>query len=389
MKFLMILNDMAWFWSHRLPLARGIMAGGWELSVATAQAAGDQKMHAMGVRGIDLPDPVNILSHIKIPLAIYRVIKHEQPDIVHAITIRHAFYTGIVTRLMNYKPVVFTIAGLGSLFTSQTLKARLLRPIVITLFCFAFARDGIHIIFQNEDDRAGMLDAGVIDIERTTVIRGSGVDITEFPFTTDPNDPAPVVLFVSRLLKEKGIYEFVEAARMLKKQGSPARFVVAGDFYPKNPHSLDPAVMDRWVKEGVIEWLGLAKDMPEQLKRATLVTLPSYYGEGVPKALLEAAAVGRAIVTTDMPGCREAVKDQYNGLLVPARDARALAEAIGKLLGNPMLRQTMGRNGRHYIEQDFTVESVVSRTLAVYNRLLNTQEDKHDRRQTARAAGTK
>ncbi len=386
MKYLMILNDLAWFWSHRLPLARAIQKQGWDLSLATATASSDSRLKAMGVRGLDLPDHDSAFSHALIIARIFKLIRREKPDIVHAITIRHAFYTGLVTRVLHYGPVVFTIAGLGSLFTSRTAKARLLRPLVKLLFRFAFARPGIHIIFQNMDDRTMMLDAGIITADQTTVIRGSGVDLQEFSFSEEVETDRPIVLFVSRLLKEKGIGEFVEAARRLKRQGSAARFVVAGDFYSKNPHSLEPAVMEQWVREGIVEWLGHVQDMPSLLKKSALVVLPSYYGEGLPKALLEASATGRAIVTTDMPGCREAVIHDYNGYLVPPRDAQAVADAIARLMNDPQTRRAMGRHGRELAGRDFAVESVVSRTLAVYDRLLDREEDRDDYQPAAHSA---
>ncbi len=372
MKLLMTLSDMERFWSHRVELARAIVGRGWTLMLGTEDAQRDKNLASMGVQGLPWPKAHGLIGHIKIPVHLYDQICREQPGILHAITIRQAFYMALATRCMGKDiPTVFTIAGLGSLFTATSGKMRLLRPLIVALLKLTFARPGIHIIFQNEDDRACLLKAGIITKDKTTLIRGSGVDLTAFPLTDEPQDSQPIVLFVSRLLNEKGIYEFVEAARVLKKNGAQARFVVAGDFYPKNPHSLDPAVMAQWVKEGVIEWRGQVSDMPSAFKEATIVTLPSYYGEGVPKALLEAAAIGRAIVTTNMPGCKEAVKDKVSGILIPPRDAQALADAIGLLLDDPDKRRAMGLAGRRYVEEDYSVESVVSRTMAVYDRVLN------------------
>lgn len=389
MKVLMIINDMAWFWSHRLPLARGIVNRQWQLCVAAAGAAQNGKLKEAGMAGIDLPPPGGLLSHFRIFFAILRAIRREQPDIIHAITIRYAFYTAIAARLLGYQPVLFTLAGLGSLFTGTSVLSRMLRPAVIVLCRFAFNQTGVHIIFQNKDDRDLMLTARVIRADKTSVIRGSGVDLDEFSYCEEAPQTVPVILYAGRLIKEKGIGEFVDAARQIRGKGVNARFLVAGDYYPANPHSLDPAVMDQWVQEGVIEWLGQVADMPSLLRKTAIVTLPSYYGEGVPKCLLEAAATGRAIITTDMPGCRETVVAGETGLLIPPCDSDALALAIETLLADPPKRQAMGRAGRALITRDFAVETVVSRTLAVYDRVLTGQEGENAESQTAYSSGLK
>lgn len=369
-KLLMTLSDMERFWSHRVQLTKAIVARGWDVCVATEGADTDQALKDMGVRGLSWPHTKNLLSHLTIIFHLHSLIRREQPDILHAITLRQAFYMAMATMLMRRNiPTVMTVAGLGSLFTAPDLKMKAMRPFIIAALRIAFMNRTIQIIFQNEDDRACLLKTGIIQPQDTTLIRGSGVDLNDYAFSPETEAEQSAVVFVSRLLREKGIYEYVEAARQLKAQGVAARFLVAGDYYPKNPHSLDPAVMQGWVKEGVIEWLGQVDDMPALLKRAAIVTLPSYYGEGVPKSLLEAASVGRAIVTTDMPGCREAVVNGTTGILVPPRDARALANALEHLLNNAQKRQSMGRAGRAFMERDFSVESVVSRTLAVYDRL--------------------
>ncbi len=373
LRFLMVLNDIDWFWSHRLPLARGIMARGWELHLATAGAEQDEGMRREGVVPHDLPahdSSFNPLTHWRIVRAIADKLKEIRPDIVHGITIRYAFYTAMAARLTCHEPSVYTIAGLGTLFAHDSLKMKLVRTVAIPLMKYAFGRPGVSIIFQNPDDRSLMLGAGIVKEEQTTIIRGSGVDISQFAFSPDPADPEPIVLFTSRLLREKGIYEFVEAARVLKSQGVKARFQIAGNVYPKNPHSVTEAELRAWQDEGVIEWLGQRSDMPAVLKQSTIIALPSYYGEGVPKVLLETAAVGRPIITCDMPGCREAVEDGVNGTLIPPKDAPALVQAIRALLDNPEKRTAYGRGGRARVEADFEVSKVVARTLKVYDAAL-------------------
>jgi glycosyltransferase involved in cell wall biosynthesis len=370
----MILNDIAWYWSHRQPLAKAILARGDTLSLATSGASVDSGVRDMGVTGYDLTEHgrgLGFLFHFKILWSIYGVIKKTKPDVIHAITLRHAFYTGIVTRFIGYKSVVFTVAGVGSLFTDQSSKMKVVRTLAIPLLRFAFKGKGRFLIFQNPDDRQLMLDHKVVNEEQTTIIRGSGVDLIEFPFTPEEqSDEAPIVLFSSRLIREKGIDDFIEAAKIIKDKGIKARFQIAGDVYEKNPNSLTREEMKGYHDDGIVEWLGQVSDMPKLFKEISIMALPSYYGEGVPKILLEAAAIGRPIITCDVPGCREAVIHEENGLLVPPKSPQDLAEAIESLLNDVQLRNQYGRAGRAMVEQDFHVDSVVSRTLKVYDQFL-------------------
>lgn len=371
---LMIINDIAWYWSHRQPLAKAILARGDNLSLATSGAASDDGVKSMGVVGYDLPEHgkrLGFLFHFKILWSIFLIIRKSKPDIVHAITLRHAFYTGIATRIMFYKPVVFTVAGVGSLFTDNSPKMKFLRSIALPLLRFAFKGNGRFLIFQNPDDKKLMIDHKVVNENQTTIIRGSGVDLTEFPFTPEvKTEDDHVILFSSRLIREKGIDDFIEAARIIKSKDIKARFQVAGDVYEKNPNSLTREEIQKHNDDGIIEWLGQVSDMPKLFKNISIMVLPSYYGEGVPKILLEAAAIGRPIITCDVPGCREAVIDGQNGILVSPKSPKELAQAIETLLASIKLRNEYGRAGRSMVEEDFHVDSVVSRTLSVYDNLL-------------------
>jgi len=374
LKFLMVLNNIDWFWSHRLPLARAIMLKGWLLQLSTHKADKDETLKDLSVQGFDLPPHgrgSDILALFKVLTALYKTIHDQQPDIIHAITIRYAFYAGIVTRLMGYKPVVFTIAGLGNLYTAPGLKYKLLRLVILPIFRFVFGGRDRHIIFQNPDDQKKMVDAKIVPIEKTTIIRGSGVNIKEFSYTpyVEHANP-PIILFASRLLKEKGIYDFIEAAIILKGRDINARFVIAGDVYPDNSRSVSKGEMEDYQKDGVIEWWGRHDDMIGLINQSMMMVLPSYYGEGVPKVLLEAAAIGRPIITCDTPGCREAVDHNANGLLVPPQSPTDLADAIEQLILAKDKRQEMGQNGRTRVENDFNTDAVVHQTMMVYDTLL-------------------
>jgi glycosyltransferase involved in cell wall biosynthesis len=371
-KFLLVVNDMAWFWSHRLPLAKDIIAQGAELHLATNGAASNREIAALGIKGHDLPEHTgsfNPLGQLMLVCKILETLKNVKPDIVHAITVRHAFFTGLASRAVRTPRAVFTIAGLGSLLNSKNPKVKAVRSIVVPLFKLAFGGEGRFVIFQNPDDAKALVRSGAIEKQRCTIIRGSGVDPVQFSYTPEPEAAVPTVLFCSRLLKAKGIGEFVHAARILKSKGVNARFAAAGDIAGGNHDSVTAEELAHWKEEGTVEFLGQRSDIAQLMKDAAIVTLPSYYGEGVPKVLLEAAATGRAIVTTDMPGCRETVEDGATGILVEAKDAWSLAAGLEKLLADAALRKSMGEKGRARIETEFTVEKVNAKTMAVYARL--------------------
>jgi len=376
-KFLLVVNDMAWFWSHRLPLAKAILTQGAELHLATNDAEDNVAIHTLGIKGHDLPahtGSFNPITQVVLAWSIFRTLQHVKPDIVHAITLRHAFYTGLASRIARTPNMVFTVAGLGSLFMSDKPQIKIIRNLIVPLFRLAFNGEGRFVIFQNPDDARAFVRSGAIEKERCAVIRGSGVDPVLFAYQPEKPNETPIVLFSSRLLKAKGIGEFVHAARILKSKGIKARFQVAGDIAPGNHDSVTRDQLSDWINEGSVECLGQRNDMPELMAASAIVTLPSYYGEGVPKVLLEAAAIGRAIVTTDMPGCRETVEDGVTGIMIEPKNAWALAEALEKLLADPALRKSMGEKGRARIEADFTVEKVNAKTLTIYKRLLPGKE---------------
>ncbi len=220
------------------------------------------------------------------------------------------------------------------------------------------------VLVQNRDDERLLLDLG-IPASHVRRIAGAGVDLQLFRVCPEP-EGLPVVVLPSRLLWQKGVGEFVAAARLLRDRGRSARFVLVGAPDSANPSSVPADRIREWMAEGVVEYRGWVEDMPRVLAESSIVCLPSYYGEGIPKSLIEAVAAGRPVVTTDSPGCREVVHDNVNGLLVPPRDPGALADALDRLLGDAQLRHTMGRKGRLRAEQEFALESVVRETLATY-----------------------
>jgi len=292
-----------------------------------------------------------------------------KPDLVHLVTIKPVIYGGIAARLAGVPSVVSAISGLGFVFISSDFKACLMRFFVGRLYRLALGKNNLRIIFQNSDDRDALLGLCAAVPEKAVIIRGSGVDLNKYPVLSE-SDNIPVVTMAARLLRDKGVCEFIEAARLLVNQGVKVRFWLVGDPDPGNPASILPKELEVWRQEAYVELLGFRNDIAEVFATSNLIVLPSYR-EGLPKVLLEAAACGRAVVTSDVPGCRDAIEPGVTGLLVPARDAEALASTIKQLVEDHVLRQRMGIAGRRLAEREFSIEKVVDAHLAVYQELVH------------------
>lgn len=300
-------------------------------------------------------------------LRLFRIYRREKPDVVHHFTVKCMLYGSLAARLAGIPAIVNSVTGLGYAFTGGDWRRRLLQAVIRAGYRFAF--NETQIIFQNPDDCALFLDKRFADPAQANLIRGSGVDLSLFQPSPEP-DGRPLVLLAARMLWDKGVGEFVEAARQLRSSGLDARFVLVGDTDAGNPSAIPLGQLRAWQKEGIVEWLGWRDDMPLVMASANIACLPSYK-EGLPRFLLEAGASGRPIVTTDVPGCREVVRHGVNGLLVPARDPGFLAQALQTLLADAGMRHRLGAQGRRLVEEEFSLEKVIQATLAVYEKALH------------------
>lgn len=365
---------MDWYFcSHRLPLALAAKNAGYDVAVITHVKDHGEAIRQAGIRLIpfDLSRRgMNPLSELAVLARLVKVYRKEKPDILHHIAMKPVIYGSFAAKLAGVSNVVNAFAGLGYIFSSDEMKARLLRPILERLIRGVINSKRSILILQNQDDCALSVRKRFISKERTRLIKGSGVDIDSYSPTPEPSG-VPVILLASRMLWAKGIKEFVDAARQLKSHGTDARFVLVGDTDIHNPSAISQKQLTAWNSEGVIEWWGHRDDMPKVLSEFHIVCLPSFYGEGVPKVLIEAASSGRPIVTTNTPGCREIVKNGENGVLVPVRNSEKLADAIESLITNKKLRQEMGIKGRKLVESDFAIEMVIKKTMEVYKGLLS------------------
>lgn len=371
LKILYFITEDWYFCSHRLPLAIAAKDAGYDVAVVTNVNKHGAAIRQTGVRVIPFNlsrRGMNLLSEFITIARLIVIYRKEKPDIVHHVAMKPVLYGSLAARLSGVSGVVNALAGLGYVFTSDKLKAHILRSVIGRVFRELLNRRTSRLILQNKDDRALFIRKRFIDEERIRLIRGSGVDTNVFSPSPEPSG-IPVVMLASRMLWDKGVKEFVEAARQLKSHGVKAHFVLVGDADQHNPSSIPKEQLTFWHKEGVVEWWGWRDDMPSVLAQAHVICLPSYR-EGLPKVLLDAASCGRPIVATDTPGCREIVHDRENGLLVPARSTVELAKAIQLLINNPELRQKMGSRGREIVVSEFSIEKVIAETIKIYEELL-------------------
>lgn len=365
---LLFVVNVDWFFiSHRLPIARAAARAGHVVHIACGVTGREQDLRAEGfiVHPIRLDrGTTGIAAQLKAFADIVRVIRTIRPAIVHLVTIKPVLLGGIAARLLRVPRVVAAISGLGFVFIADGFVARLRRFAVGLLYRSALGSPRVRVIFQNGDDRRLISHIAGIDDGQVTMIRGSGVDLDIFCERPLPQAPFTAV-FAARLLIDKGVREFVEAARRVRAIAPDARFMIAGDVDPHNPACVPSAEIARWRAEGAVEFLGHVADMAGLWARAHVAVLPSYR-EGMPLVLLEAAACGRAVVTTDVPGCREAIEPDVTGLLVPVRSGERLADALLKLIDDPARCAAFGREARKLAERAFSIRNVVDRHLALY-----------------------
>lgn len=370
-RLLFVVNNPAFFLSHRLPLALAAQRAGYDVHVATMAGDSVSRIAAHGLTHHVVPmtrSGKQPLQELRTIWSLWRLFRRLRPALVHLVTIKPVLYGGIAARMAGVPAMVSAISGLGFVFVAQGGKAALVRRVVTWLYRWALGHRNSRVVFQNGNDRDTLRGLGVVRDEQIVMIRGSGVDLAAYPAAPEPGAPV-TALMVARLLRDKGVLEFVAAARILRQSGAGVRMRLAGGIDPGNPASVTQADVDAWHREGCIEALGERRDIADLYAAAHIAVLPSYR-EGLPRSLIEAAACGRAVVTTDVPGCRDAIEPGETGLLVPPRDAQALADAIARLAGDADLRQRLGRAGRRLAENEFDIEDVCRRHLDIYRALI-------------------
>ena len=379
-KIVLFANTDWYLYNFRRSLALALREAGHELLLLSPPGEYGARLRALGLRWEPVPmdrRSLNPLREAAVLAHLWRLFRRERPDLVHGFTIKCAVYGSLAARAAGVPARVNAVTGMGYVFTSTDAKARALRPLVRLLMRAALDGRDARLILQNPDDVAVFEQARLVAPGHIRLIPGSGVDCVRFApgesvgrgHAPDADTPPFRVLLAARLLWDKGLAEFVDAARRLHGEGRAIDFLLAGDPDPGNPAAVPEATVHDWVAEGLLHWLGHVDDMPALFASVDVVVLPSYR-EGLPKGLIEAGACALPLVTTDVPGCREVVTDGVDGLLVPVRDADALATAIARLHDDPALASRLGAAARARALAEFDEQIVIARTLAVYREVL-------------------
>ena len=370
-KLIYLVTEDWYFWSHRLPMARAAQAAGFDVGVATRVTAHGERIRAAGFALHPLSwqrRRIGPLASVAAVAEIAALYRRERPALVHHVALKPAVLGSVAALAARVPAVVNAVTGVGFIASSPSWRARLLRHPLDVALTHLLERANSRVIVQNEDDRRLLLALHPAAVERVAVIRGSGIDTAHF--TPLPEPPPPIVAgFAGRLLEDKGITTLIEAQQHLWRSGVPLHLMVAGAPDPENPSSVDSATLARWRDLPGIAWLGAIEDVRELWRKAHIAALPSRR-EGLPKSLLEAAAMGRPLVATDVPGCREVARRDVNALLVPPDDAPALAAALATLAADAEQRRRFGAASRALVESDLAQEAVGVATVALYCNLM-------------------
>ena len=371
-RILFIVSEESYFMSHRLNLASEALEKGYKVGLLCNRGKNTDLIKKKGIEVFNFSlsrTSLSPLNHIRTIFQISSVFKLFKPDLIHAVAIKPLIFSSLVSKYQGLESRVFALGGLGFIFSSDKILARSLRPFVVLFLKFCLLGGKTRLIMQNKDDCKKVWDLKLINENKTRLIEGAGVD-TELFIPGEKNlNKIPTVILPARLLWDKGIGEFVEAAKSIKSKSIPARFILVGSQDLHNPENIKSQVIDQWVDEELIEYWGFSDDMPKIMKEASIVCLPSYR-EGLPKALIEAASCAKPIVTTDVPGCKEVVSHGLNGYLVKERESKDLTIFLEELILDKSLRYSMGQEGRKIVLERFAEKLITEKTRKVWEEVL-------------------
>ena len=371
-KILFLITEDWYFCSHRLQLAKAASVAGYSIYVATRLSKFRNKIEQEGFSIIPLNmkrNSKNIIREIQSISELVKIYRREKPDLVHQVGMKPVLYGSIAAKFTRVPNVINALAGLGFVFSSNKILAKLLRPWFVIAFRYLLNDKSYKTIVQNPDDEYYLKNYIGISEQNIIMIKGSGVDIDYFKPHPEPQSRPVVITLVSRMLIDKGVTEFVEAIKLLNNERISVRGVLVGDPDDENPTSIPRSQLLSWNEDKIVEWWGEQDDISDVWRKSHIAILPSYR-EGLPKSLLEAAACGRPIIATDVPGCREIVRNGENGFLVPVKNPQQIAKAIKILINDEKLRNKMGIRSRQIVEAEFSTNKIVTETLSLYRQLL-------------------
>lgn len=370
MKLFIVVNVDWFFLSHRLPIALAAQEHGWDVTIVTADTGKIKDIEKAGLKTIRLPmsrSGMNIKEELKTLNFLRQLYKKERPDVVHHVGMKTILWGSLAAKFSKVNGVVNAVSGLGGFFAddNKSILSRIM-PLVLR---YAHHRDKMLVIFQNNEDKALYIKKGIIDESSARFIKGSGVDLNNFAYTPEPKTGKIVVILTARMIAEKGIFILTEAAESLRNtyKDKVEYWIVGG--IDDHPGAITKEQLEKACDGEYIKWLGYRTDVKELLQKSHIVAFPSYYMEGLPKSLIEAAAVGKPIITCNSVGCKDTVDDGVNGFLIPTRDIKALADKLVLLFENADLRLKMGKASREKAEQEFSIDTVISKHLSIYEEL--------------------
>ena len=371
MKLFIVVNVDWFFLSHRLPVALAAKKAGWDVTVVTANTGKLKDIETKGLKAINLPmsrSGMNIFQELRAFRFLYMLYRREKPDVVHHVGIKTILWGSLAAKFAMINGVVNAISGLGGFFAEDN--NSILSKVIPSVLRFSHRRDNLLLIFQNQEDRALYFCHHIIKDSQARMIRGSGVDLDVFKYTPEPSNGKIIVMLTCRMIREKGVFELVEAAELLRKDyESKVEIWIVGGL-DDHPGAITKDEIETVCDGNYIKWLGRRDDIRELLQQCHIYAFPSYYKEGIPKSLIEAAAIGRPIVTTQNIGCKEVVVDGINGYLVPVKDPVSLAERIKMMIDDKDLRVRMGKASREIAENSFSLDEVIEKHLAIYQELV-------------------
>lgn len=373
---LFIVVNVDWFFlSHRLPIAKAAQKNGYDVTILTQNTGRFGEIKKEGLYVVDIPfkrSGTNILNELRVIYSLKKEISNYKPDVIHNVALKASIYGSIAARLAKVGNVINAISGLGFVFSNE--KGGLLRKVLLRMMNFAFKSSQVHFIFQNPEDYILFEKNGYATTHNSIIIKGSGVDLNEFTFQEAPQNDKLVIVLVARMLLDKGIREFKKASKILfTHYEHRIKWLLVGPIDKENPSGLEETEIQEMIIPDYFEWLGYQEDVRQVYIDSDIVTLPSYR-EGLPKSLIEACAVGRPIVTTNAPGCKECVDDGVNGFLVPVGDSDQLAQKIKLLIDDEDLRKEFGKNSRIKAEKEFSIDNVVNQTLNLYTKVMQNEK---------------
>ena len=370
-KVLFVVTEDWYFCSHRLPLALKLIEKGYDVLLATRVSVHEQRLVNLGIKVISLNklrrSSINPIIELLAFFELYFLIREERPDILHQVALKPIIYGSIIALFLKTKFIVNAFGGMGSLFiTRKTIFAEIAKFILLQFFKRLFNKPQFRVIVQNSHDYKIFQNKADINSSNLRLIPSAGVELHKFSVFKIESE-VPAAILASRMLWDKGVGEFVTAAMELKSEGFKAKFILAGNPDPENPNSISERKLRNWHNTGAVEWIGFRNDIPKLFSKCWVVCLPSYYGEGVPKVLIEAMAASRPIITTTMPGCEDLISvNGQNGILVQPRDSQSLKSALKYLLSDNVRCNEMGQKGLQLVSQKYSSIKIINDTLKIY-----------------------